>query len=175
MKYFLFLMLLSILFFSFTAGEVTALELESDAFENREFIPEKCTGAGRDVSPPLNWSDAPAGTKSFAVICDDPDAPAGTWVHWVIYNIPSNVCRLTGGLSASKTLANGAKQGINDFEKIGYKGPYPPKGKQHKYYFKLYALDIKLDLEPGATKAQLRSAMQGHILAEKRLIGYFKR
>ena len=156
-------------------GDVMALEIKSPAFNEGDLMNAKYTCKGEDLSPALNWSGAPEGTKSFALICDDPDAPFMTWVHWVIYDIPANVTELGEGLSKEKTLSNGAKQGITDFRKIGYGGPCPPPGGPHRYFFKLYALDEVLNLEPGLTKKALLKAMEGHILEEAQLIGKFKR
>ena len=141
-----------------------SIELTSTAFKQGMTIPKKYTGDGTDQSPPLHWSEPPSGTKSIALICADPDAPRGTWVHWVLFNVPT-----------TETLGNGTKQGKNDFGNIGYGGPAPPKGKPHRYFFKLYALDVTLDLPPGAIKAQLESAMKGHILAEGQLMGNYQR
>ncbi len=152
----------------------TAMKLSSPAFDEGAMIPVKYTCDGVDVSPPLKWSDAPAGVKSFALICDDPDAPMGTWVHWVAYNIPPNVNELAEGVPAVDTLSDGTRQGINDFRKKGYGGPCPPGGT-HRYYFKLYALDATIPVEAGMTKAKLLKAMQGHILSEAQLMGKYKR
>lgn len=151
------------------------IEVSSTAFGSGATIPKQYTGDGADRSPPLRWSEPPGGTKSLALICDDPDAPRGTWVHWVLYNLPAQARELEEGVPAKETLSNGAKQGKNDFGKIGYGGPAPPKGKPHRYYFKLYALDTAVDLPPGATKAQLVDAMKGHILAEGQLMGNYGR
>ena len=151
------------------------MQLKSNAFGNGQPIPAKYTGQGKDISPPLEWSEVPSETKSFAIIADDPDAPVGTWVHWVIYNIPSDVTKLDENVPAKETLPNGAKQGINDFGKFGYGGPMPPPGKPHRYYFKLYALDTVLNLKPRATKQDLLKSMQGHILAQVELIGTYQR
>ena len=151
------------------------LKLTSSAFENGSFIPRKYTGDGSDVSPPLRWSDPPEGAKSFALICDDPDAPMGTWVHWVIYGIRAAARELPEGVPTRPELADGAKQGKSDFGKIGYGGPAPPRGKEHRYFFKLYALDAELSLASGATKKQLLDAMKGHVLAEADLMGLYKR
>ena len=150
------------------------LEVKSSAVKTGERIPAKYTCDGLDVSPPLEWSNAPAGTKHFAIICDDPDAPMGTWVHWVIYDIPASITKLPEKVSPQRELENGARQGSNDFRKIGYGGPCPPSG-EHRYYFKLYALDVPTGLKPGATKAQLLESMKGHILAEAQLMGKYKR
>ena len=128
-----------------------------------------------DQSPPLRWSEPPSGTKSIALICDDPDAPRGTWVHWVLFNLPAQARELEEGVPTKETLGTGAKQGKNDFGNIGYGGPAPPKGKPHRYFFKLYALAVAVDLSAGATKAELEKAMKGHILAEGQLMGTYKR
>jgi Raf kinase inhibitor-like YbhB/YbcL family protein len=152
-----------------------SIELTSTAFQPGATIPKPYTGDGADRSPPLRWSEPPSGTKSLALICDDPDAPRGTWVHWVLFNLPGHTRELEEGVPATETLGNGAKQGKNDFGSIGYGGPAPPKGKPHRYVFTLYALDVAVDLLPGATKAQLMDAMKGHILAEGKLVGHYGR
>lgn len=152
-----------------------SLQISSSAFSGNQTIPGKFTCDGPDVSPQLGWKDAPAGTKSFALIMDDPDAPAGTWVHWVVYNIPAGTKELTEGVAKQEQLTDGGLQGRNDFRKIGYGGPCPPPGKPHRYYFKLYALDTKLELNAGSSKADVESAMKGHVLAEAELIGRFGR
>jgi Raf kinase inhibitor-like YbhB/YbcL family protein len=151
------------------------LQLTSSAFQEGQSIPKQFTGEGKDSSPPLRWSDPPEGTKSFALICDDPDAAGKTWVHWVIFNLPGNLRELPEGVPAQETLANGAKQGKNDFGKVGYGGPMPPRGKPHRYFFKLYALDQVLDLPAGSTKDQLVAAMKGHELAQGQLMGQYAR
>lgn len=150
------------------------IEVKSSAFETGEMIPKKYTCDGEDVSPPLSWSGVPEGTKSLALISDDPDAPMGTWVHWVLYDLPASVKELQENFPKEKTLHSGAKQGITDFKRIGYGGPCPPSGT-HRYFFKFYALDTKLNLEPGATKKQLLAAMEGHIIGEGELMGKYKR
>lgn len=150
------------------------MEIKSSAFKSGARIPAKYTCDGVDVSPPLAWGKLPAGTKYLALICDDPDAPMGTWVHWVIYDIPANVTSMPEKLPPLKEVANGTKQGMNDFRAIGYGGPCPPSG-EHRYFFKLYALDGPTGLKPGATKEQLLAAMKGHILAEAELMGKYKR
>jgi len=151
-----------------------AIKITSAAFEEGGMIPRQCAYDGADVSPPLCWTGAPAGTQSFALISDDPDAPMGTWVHWVIYNLPASACELHEAVPPEKDLENGARQGRNDFRKIGYGGPCPPGGT-HRYYFKLYALDTVLSLPAGATKAELLKAMEGHILAQGQIMGRYKR
>jgi Raf kinase inhibitor-like YbhB/YbcL family protein len=151
------------------------ITLESAAFREGETIPREYTGDGKDISPPLRWPAAPEGAKSFALICDDPDAPRGTWVHWVLYNLPGDVREVGPEVPPREVLANGARQGKNDFGRIGYGGPAPPRGKPHRYFFKLYALDRALDLAAGATKDQLLAAMKGHVLAEGQLMGKYGR
>ena len=152
-----------------------ALTIKSSVFNDGEMIPSKYTCKGEDVSPPLSWEGAPSDTKSFALICDDPDAPFMTWVHWVIYDIPADVTELAEGVPKDNKLSNGAKQGRNDFRKIGYGGPCPPPGGAHRYFFKLYALDTALNLEPGLTKKALFKKMEGHIIEEVQIMGKFKR
>lgn len=152
-----------------------SIELTSTAFQQGATIPKQYTGDGADRSPSLRWSEPPSGTKSLALICDDPDAPRGTWVHWVLFNLPAQTRELKEGVPTTETLGDGAKQGKNDFGDIGYGGPAPPKGKPHRYFFKLYALDAAVDLPPGATKAQLLDAMKGRILAEGQLMGKYGR
>ncbi len=151
------------------------MEIWSSAFEKGGTIPGRYTCDGPDLSPPLTWSGAPAGTKSFALICDDPDAPMGTWVHWVVYNIPPDRNKLPEGMDNSPILAGGILQGTNDFRRTGYGGPCPPRGPAHRYFFKLYALDDTVDLRPGATKRDLEKAMKGHIIAEAELMGRYGR
>jgi Raf kinase inhibitor-like YbhB/YbcL family protein len=151
-----------------------SMELKSPVFEEGSMIPKKYTCDGQDISPSLTWTSVIDGTKSLALICDDPDAPGGTWVHWVIFNIPGDTRDLAENIPPQKELPNGAKQGTNDFRKIGYGGPCPPGGT-HRYYFKIYSLDTDLDLEAGATKAQLLQAMKGHVLGEDQLMGKYKR
>ena len=150
------------------------LEIKSSDFETGGMIPKKYTCDGEDISPPLLWDGVPEGTKSLALINDDPDAPMGTWVHWVLYDLPASTKELPENMPKDKTLHSGAKQGITDFRKIGYGGPCPPSGT-HRYFFKLYALDSKLNLEPGATKKQVEDAMKGHIVAQAELIGKYTR
>jgi len=155
-------------------GSKTEMKITSSSFKEGEMIPSKYTCDGENISPQLSWTGSPENTKSFALISDDPDAPAGDWVHWVIYNIPSSVSELAENILKDKALDNGTKQGLNDFRKIGYDGPCPPGGT-HRYYFKLYALDILRDNDAGLTKKELLKAMEGHILSEARLMGKYKR
>jgi Raf kinase inhibitor-like YbhB/YbcL family protein len=148
------------------------LQITSIAFSESQTIPQKYTCSGSDISPPLSWTQPPPGTKSIALICDDPDAPGGTWVHWVVYNLPPDTVALGENV---ETLPNGAKQGINDFKKSGYNGPCPPPGNPHRYFFKIYALDTQLNLPSGAMKKDLVAAMNNHVLAEGQLMGTFGR
>ena len=152
------------------------MQVTSSAFKQEAMIPKQYTGEGKDVSPPLAWSGVPAGVMSFALICDDPDAPRkDPWVHWVIFNLPADTKDLAEGISGTSRLPAGAKEGKNDFGKIGYGGPMPPPGKPHRYYFKLYALDRMLDLKEGSTKRQVEEAIEDHILAEGQLMGRYAR
>ena len=149
--------------------------LISSAFQEGAIIPKKHTCSGQDVSPPLSWSASPKGTRSFALIMDDPDAPGGTWVHWVMFNIPGQTSGLPEGVPPNKTFPTGEQQGNNDFRRIGYGRPCPPPGKPHRYFLKLYALDNTLKLQPGATKVEVLAACQKHILGEAHLMGRFGR
>ena len=146
--------------------------LTSSAFKEGESIPGKYTCDGEDISPPLSWTSAPAGTKCFALVVDDPDAPGGTWVHWVVFDIPPGVSSLRENVLPNDELPDGTLQGKNDFRKIGYGGPCPPGGT-HRYFFKLYALDEVLPLKAGITKADLVKAMDGHIMAQTQLMGRY--
>lgn len=147
-----------------------SLQLTSDAFANGQSIPAKFSCVGKNISPALAWTEPPSGTQSFALIVDDPDAPGGTWVHWVLYNIPTDVRNLPESFSAQDPVSVGK----NSWGKLSYGGPCPPSGT-HRYYFKLYALDSTLSLSPGASKEQLLKAMEGHILAQSELMGTFSK
>ncbi|MEJ2201120.1 MAG: YbhB/YbcL family Raf kinase inhibitor-like protein [Desulfuromonadaceae bacterium] len=155
-----------------------ALTLTSNAFLDQGAIPEEYSCEGRDMSPPLSWSGVPAGTRSLALIVDDPDAPDPehprmTWVHWVLYNIPPELAGLLAG--AATNLPAGSRTGLNDWRRRTYGGPCPPVGR-HRYFFKLYALDIRLDdLSEAVTKAALEQAMRGHILARTELVGTYRK
>jgi len=151
------------------------LQITSTAFTEGQPIPDQYTCAGQDVSPPLAWSGAPVSTKSFALIADDPDAPMGTWVHWVIYNLLPTAAALGENTPPLPELPDGSKQSINDFGRPGYGGPCPPPGRPHRYFFKIYALDATLDLKAGATKKELLRAMSGHVLGEGQLMGTYQR
>jgi hypothetical protein len=157
-------------------GQPAKLTVTSAAFEPGQPIPAKYSCQGEDVSPPLKWVGAPTNTLSFALICDDPDAPGGTWVHWVIYNLPADAPSLPENTPKSEFLPNGAVQGANSFNKVGYGGPCPPDGKAHRYFFKVYALDKAFNVKKGQLgKEDLLAAMRGHILAQGQLIGTYKR
>ncbi len=164
------------LFDTFTGkgGNTMEVKITSTAFAEGGMIPSKYTCDGSDISPPLRWEAVPEGTKSIALISDDPDAPVGTWVHWVLFNLPAEARELEENIPPDETLPNGAKQGTSDFGRIGYGGPCPPSGT-HRYFFKIYALDTELDLAAGARKHQLLKAMEGHILGQGQLIGKYKR
>lgn len=154
--------------------EISNMVITSDAFKDGENIPTVYTCDGQDVSPELKWEGIPIGTKSIALIMDDPDAPGGTFVHWVVFNIPSDVKELPEAVISSKAL-KGSTQGMTSFGKSGYGGPCPPPGKPHRYYFKVYALDIRLGISPGVTKADVEHEMKNHILAKGELMGRYER
>ena len=150
------------------------MEITSVAFKEGQPIPRQYTCDGINISPPLEWNGVPKTAKTIAIICDDPDAPAGTWVHWVLYNLPADKIGLIENTPAAETLSGGGMQGKNDFGKIGYGGPCPPSGT-HRYFFKAYALDSELPLKPGATKAEVEKAMEGHVSMQAQLKGTYKR
>lgn len=151
------------------------MQLTSPAFGEKEVIPRKYTCDGENVSPALKWSGVPAEARVLVLIADDPDAPMGTWVHWVLFDLPSTTTGLPEALPKSQYVPGGAKQGLNDFKHLGYGGPCPPPGKAHRYFFKLYALDRILDLKPGATKKEVERAMERHIVAQGELMGTYNR
>ncbi len=155
--------------------KITAqLQVTSDAFKDGEWIPAPYTCDGKNISPALRWKGAPPGTQSFVILADDPDAPAGDWVHWVLYDLPPTVDMVPADLPPVGKLANAEKQGTNDFGKLGYGGPCPPAGV-HRYFFKVYALDRMLGSEAGLKKKDLLRAMEGHVLAMGTLVGQYKR
>lgn len=149
-----------------------AFTISSSSFPNDGDIPKKFTCDGSDVSPQLSWTPPPAGTQSLALIADDPDAPVGTWTHWVAFNLPPNTLGLPENVPKVDAL-EGGYQGKNDFHSVGYAGPCPPAGKPHRYFFKLYALDSKLNLQPGISKLQLQQAMHGHVLGQTEWVGKY--
>lgn len=152
-----------------------SFQITSPAFSAGGDIPKKFTCDGPDVSPKLAWNEPPAKTQAFALIVDDPDAPAGTWVHWVLFDLPASVRELAEGVVKQEQVPGGAKQGRNSFGNIGYGGPCPPPGKPHRYFFKLYALDANLGLKAGATKVDVERAMKAHILAQAEIMGKYGR
>jgi Raf kinase inhibitor-like YbhB/YbcL family protein len=154
-------------------GEVT-LSLSSTAFKEGDKIPVKYTCNGQDISPPLLWGEPAQMTETFALIVDDPDAPGGVFTHWVLFNLPANAHQLGEGVPTQERLENGALQGTNDFGRIGYGGPCPPRGSAHRYRFTIYALDESLGLKPKVSKKQLLDAIEGHILAQGQLIGIYQ-
>lgn len=166
---------MGVTFVAAAKGDSMPLSLSSPSFSSGGDIPKKFTCDGADVSPQLSWTESPAGTKSFALLVDDPDAPVGNWNHWTLWNLPATTRSLLEGVSKDASLRDGTQQGKNDFRKTGYNGPCPPPGKPHRYYFKLFALDIELKLKPGAGKHELETAMKGHILAQAEWMGRYGR
>jgi len=154
--------------------QAMAFELTSSVFAQGEPIPVKYTCDGEDVSPPLEWGDPPQGTESFALVNDDPDAPVGTWDHWILYNLPPEARSLPEAVPSDAELPDGSQHGQNSWRRLGYGGPCPPSGT-HRYFFKLYALDTSLDLASNANKKQLLQAMEGHVLAQAELMGVYSR
>jgi Raf kinase inhibitor-like YbhB/YbcL family protein len=155
--------------------EKRSMEITSPSFKNGDRIERQFTADGVNQSPSLQWSNVPPASKSLALICDDPDAPMGTWVHWVVYNMPPDLSGLDQAIPPEKTLRKGGTHGTNSFHKLGYGGPSPPPGKPHRYFFKLFALDKMLALPAGADAKALGSAMNGHILAQAQLMGIYGR
>ncbi len=157
-----------------TEEDMVKFPISSSAFEHKGKIPVKYTCKGEDISPPLSWQQAPTGVVSYALIVDDPDAPAGTWVHWVLFNIPGAVSELGEGVVAGKTLADGSVQGKSSWGRNQYNGPCPPTG-EHRYFFKLYALDTMLNLTSEASKADVIQAIQGHTVGTAEMMGVFSK
>ncbi|MGO8737044.1 MAG: YbhB/YbcL family Raf kinase inhibitor-like protein [Terriglobia bacterium] len=151
------------------------MKLTTTSFTPGGFIPKRFTCEAADVSPALTWTDPPPGTRSFAIIEDDPDAPSGTFVHWVVYDLPAAYRKLPEALSGNDQMSGGGRQGTNDFSRTGYSGPCPPPGKPHRYFIRLYAVGVILNLPPAATRKELDEAMQSHILARGELMGRFAR
>lgn len=152
-----------------------SLRLETSAFRTGGFVPARYTCSGENISPALRWDGAPPGTTSFALIVTDPDAPGGMWVHWVVFNMPSGVRSLPERVPRGDEIRGGGSQGKNDFRFNGYGGPCPPPGNPHRYFFRLYALNARLALKPGATRSDVEAAMKGHILAEADVVGRYGR
>lgn len=148
------------------------IRLASSAFKEGSMIPRVYTCGGDNISPPLTWDKLPVGAESVALIVDDPDATIGPWVHWVLYDLPPDANQIEENVPTEALLPNGAKQGSNSVHRFGYFGPCPPRGA-HRYYFRLYALDTRLDMEPGASRSDLIRAMHGHILGDGKLMGRY--
>lgn len=157
-----------------TESNVATIRVMSSAFEEGGMIPPQYACDGQDISPPLSWESVPEGTRSIALIADDPDAPRGTFVHWVLYDLPANTRELPENTPRDKTLPNGAKQGVNSTGRTGYMGPCPPSGT-HRYFFKIYAMDAPTNLPPGKSKADLLKTMEGHILAQGQIMGTYRK
>jgi len=168
--YYLILTIILPLFLNCSTMKNPEITVSSETFKNNGFIPSQYTCDGINISPQLSWTKGPEGTKTYALICDDPDAPMKVWVHWLIYNIPSTVLSIPENDPGIKD----ALYGTTDFRRTGYGGPCPPSGTHH-YHFKIYALDIALPLNSGATKADMENAMKGHVLASGELVGLYIR
>lgn len=151
-----------------------SLKLSSSAFSDHGNIPDKYTCAGKNISPPLSWTDIPKGTRSLALVCDDPDAPAGTWDHWILFNLPATKTHIEEGITSSSEFEDGSRHGKNSWGRSDYGGPCPPSGR-HRYFFKLFALDTLVNLPPGIPKSELEKSMRGHILAEAKIMGYYEK
>jgi Raf kinase inhibitor-like YbhB/YbcL family protein len=152
------------------------IQITSNAFQEGETIPNKYTCDGNDRSPALSWSNIPEETQTLALICEDPDAPSGTFVHWIVYNISPTVAGLAEGVPTVELLPDGTIQGLNDFKRIGYGGPCPPPGDNpHRYFFRLYALDTEIQLQAGAGRQEFARAIEGHILTAGHLMGTYQR
>jgi len=156
-------------------GHAMKFTLTSPAFASGAMIPDQYTCKGEDISPALEWSNAPAKTASFALIMDDPDAPAGDWVHWVMWDVPASKHALAENAAKNEQLADGSHQGRNSFSRTGYNGPCPPPGQTYRYFFRLYALDSRVPVAPGADRAALDAATNGHVLATAEYVGTFHR
>ncbi len=156
-------------------SNAATMQITSPAFTNGQPIPDKYTGQADDISPRLEWTGAPLNTKSFALICEDPDAPMGAFTHWVIYNVPGTATVLSQNIAKTGTLPDGSKQGKNSFGNVGYNGPMPPPGSTHRYFFRLYALDMVLKPDAGADNVRLLKAMKDHIVAKGELMGTYQR
>jgi len=157
------------------AHSAFALEMQSEVFKNKGYIPDRYTCDAQDFSPPIIWSDIPESTESLVLFCNDPDAPFKIWVHWVAFNIPPEAEGIKEGISKEELNELSIVEGVNDFGKVGYQGPCPSQGKAHRYLFKLYALNTTLALEEGASKKDVLEAIQGHIVAEAKLVGLYQR
>lgn len=151
------------------------MKLTSTAFKEGQPIPAKYTCDDKNVSPPLRWSDIPKNAKTLFIMCEDPDAPGGAWLHWTLFNLPVAVTEMGEAVPNKDPLPHGALQGLNDFQNVGYGGPCPPPGKAHRYIFKIYALDSQLQLKSGAGKKELLKTIEDHIIGEGQLMGTYQR
>lgn len=157
------------------ADAANSITLSSPAFEDGKIIPTECTCDGKDVSPPLNLSAVPAGTKTFALICEDPDAPGGTWTHWMYYGIPASTTQFPQGVSPVENPPTGGHQSLNSFKRIGYGGPCPPPGQTHHYVFRIYALDADIPVQPATSLKDFTQLVKGHVVGQGELTGLYKR
>ncbi|MFH1052352.1 MAG: YbhB/YbcL family Raf kinase inhibitor-like protein [bacterium] len=175
LKYLLILILIGLVIFPIISrNNKMDIKVTSTAFKDGEMIPSKYTCDGENISPQIAWTNYPKRTETFVLIADDPDAPMGTWVHWVVYNIPTDDLEFKENFPKDEKFENGTMQGTTDFRRVGYGGPCPPSGT-HRYFFKIYALDVKLNVKPGLTKKEILKEMEGHIIAEGQLMGKYKR
>jgi len=163
------------IFISLTIPASALIEVKSSAFKEGTIIPKKYTGDGENVSIPISWHNIPEDTESFLIIMDDPDAPTGDWIHWLLYNIPENIRSLDENIPKNAKLSNGSMQGINDYKTIGYGGPTPPPGPEHRYVITVHALDTTLDVDPDADRSEVLNAAEGHVLDKGQLIGVYGR
>lgn len=161
-------------FFFLYGNDNQLFTLQSSAFRNQGFIPTIYTCHGENISPPLSWSGAPWGTQSYALVCIDPDSPQGEFIHWLVYNIPTNVTTLNENAGQGEGLIPGAYMGKNSFQRSGYDGPCPPAGKPHHYIFTLYALDTVLQIEPGLFYMTFKEAAESHVLGKATFVGLFQ-
>ena len=157
------------------SASMAAMTLTSSALKAGGSLPKQYTCDGANESPPLAWSDVPTGANTYVLIVEDPDAPSGTWVHWVVYDMPLSLKELPAGVPPSDQLAQGGMQGTNDFHKLGYGGPCPPPGKSHRYVFTLYAVTQASKIKPNATKADVLKAIEGHVIGQAELSATYKR
>jgi len=174
LTYFVIFGIIIIIIVPLISGNKIDIKVSSTAFKEGELIPSKFTCDGENISPQIAWTNFPKSTESFVLISDDPDAPVGTWVHWVVYNIPASCTELKEKFPKDEKFDNGIMQGTTDFRKTGYGGPCPPSGT-HRYYFKIYALDVILNVKSGLTKKEILKEIEGHIIAEGQLMGKYKR
>ena len=151
------------------------MQLTSPEFRSGAFITSRFTCDGENISPKLEFADVPAGARSLVLLMDDPDAPGGCWTHWVVADLPATCVGLPEAQPRTQFICGGSPQGINDFGHLGYGGPCPPRGKPHRYFFRLYALDAELAISPGQTKAVVEAALKSHVLAASELIGLYAR